>query len=219
MRTDQITIFLVLRSGGPDFDSRYVNATARSIKNNISYPHELVCLTDDPTDITEVDRIVPMLYNLPRWWGKIELFRSDITRNKHCLFIDLDTVICKTIDELCTLKGSFFAIRDFYHPSILQTGIMKWEVNKQSKDIYNNFITTDFSKYIHRGDHEWIGKNVKNPKFIQDRLPEYISSYKQDLAVIAKGIKTPNIICFHGIPRPHTLDGIKYDFITKHWKY
>lgn len=216
MRNDPISIFLVLRTGGDVFDSRYVNTVAKNIKNNISYPHEIVCLTDDATGITEVDRIVPMLHNYPKWWGKIELFRSDITKNRHCLFIDLDTVICKNIDQICSLTGSFFALYDFYHPAMLQTGVMKWEVNQQSKAIYNNFITTDFSKYIHRGDHEWIGANVSHFKFLQDCLPEYICSYKKDLSYIAKGLKEPNIICFHGTPRPHT---ITHDFITKHWKY
>ncbi len=216
MRTDPISIFIVLKTGGPVYNSRYVNTVARNIRSNVTYPHEIVCLTDDPSNITEVDRIVPMLHNYPKWWGKIELFREDITQNKHCLFIDLDTVICKNIDQLCATDGSFLALYDFYRPTVLQTGIMKWSVNKQSKDIYANFITTDFSKYIHRGDHEWIGKNVTNFKFLQHTLPDYICSYKKDLAYIAKGLKEPNIICFHGDPRPHT---IKHDFITKHWKY
>lgn len=216
MRTDPITIILVLRTGGDVFNSRYVNAVAKNIKNNITYPHEIVCLTDDASEITEVDRIIPMLHNYPKWWGKIEMFRNDITKNRHCLFLDLDTVICKNIDEICSLTGSFFALYDFYHPAVLQTGIMKWEVNQQSKDIYNNFITTDFSKYIHRGDHEWIGQNVSNFNFLQERLPGYICSYKKDLSYIVKRLKEPNIICFHGVPRPHT---ITHDFITKHWKY
>lgn len=216
MRNDPISIFLVLRTGGSTYNHRYVNALSLNIAKNVSYPHEIVCLTNDATGITEVDRIVPMVHDWPKWWGKIELFREDITQNRHCLFLDLDTVVCKSLDEICALTGSFHALYDFYHPTVLQTGIMKWEVNKQSKGIYNNFVTTDFSKYIHRGDHEWIGQNVMNYKFLQDSLPGYICSYKKDLSHLAKGLKDPNIICFHGEPRPHT---ITHDFITKHWKY
>lgn len=215
-RTDPISIFLVLKTGGSIYNSRYVNATATNIKNNVSYPHELVCLTDSYDGITSVDRLVKMRHDYPKWWGKVELFREDITKNKHCLFIDLDTVITKNIDNFCKLEGDFFGLRDFYNISSLQTGVMKWEIGQQSASIYNNFVTTDFSKYINKGDHEWIGQTVKSFDFLQDCLPGEICSYKKDLSYLCKKLKDPSIICFHGDPRPHT---IQHDFITNHWKY
>lgn len=214
-RTDEITIFLVLKTGGGVYDHRYVNATAQNIKNRITYPHEIVCLTDDATGITEVDRIVKLQHNWPKWWGKVELFRKDITNNKHCLFIDLDTVISDNIDDICKLEGDFFGIRDFYNFSTLQTGLLKWEVGTASNIIYEKFLDVDFSKYINKGDHEWIGQVVQEYNYIQDCLPGAICSYKKHLSHISKGLLFPKIICFHGDPRPHT---ITHDFITKHWK-
>lgn len=215
-RDDPVSIFLVLKTGGDVFDHRYVNATAKSIKANITHPHEIVCLTDNPAGITEVDRIVLMRHNWPKWWGKIELFREGITKNKHCIFFDLDTAVIGNIDNLCKLPHEFLGIRDFYSLNILQTGIMKWEVGAHSKKIYEDFVSTDFSKYINKGDHEWVGSIVKNPAFLQDLLPGQICSYKKHLAHIAKNFMSPSIVCFHGEPRPHK---VRDTFITEHWKY
>ena len=215
-RTDPITILLVLRRGGGVYDEKYVNATARSIKANITYPHELVCLTESSQGITDVDRVIEFRHDWPKWWGKVELFRHDITQNKHCMFIDLDTVICSNIDKICRLEGEFFGIRDFYNISTLQTGIMKWEVGEQSKSIYDKFITEDFSKYKSKGDHEWIGSVVSNYNYIQDCMPGALASYKKHLSYISRGMMNPDVICFHGDPRPHT---VTTDIITRHWIY
>lgn len=215
-RTDPITVFLVLKTGGDIYNSRYVNATANNIRANLTYPHELVCITDSYHGITSVDRLIKMRHDYPKWWGKIELFRDDVTKNSHCLFIDLDTVATKNIDNFCRLQGDFFGLRDFYTITTLQTGIMKWEVGEQSLSIYNKFVNTDFSKYINKGDHEWVGQTVKSYDFLQDCLPGELCSYKKDLSYLCKNLKDPSLICFHGDPRPHT---ITHEFITKHWKY
>lgn len=215
-RTDQISIFLVLKTGGVDYTSKYVNATANNIRSSVGYDSEIVCITDDASGINSVDRVVKMRHNWPKWWGKIELFREDITKNKHCLFMDLDTVCLKNIDFLCATAPGFYGIRDFYNLNTMQTGIMKWEVTDQSASIYHKFKNCDISKYISMGDHQWIGASVENPIFIQDKFPGEICSYKKHLAHIHKKFMDPSVVCFHGTPRPHT---VRDAFITDVWKY
>lgn len=214
-RNDQITIILVLRTGGDTYNHRYVNATAKNIRENLTYDAEIICLTDNPTGITEVDRIVEMEHDWPKWWGKMEMFKKSITTNKHCLYLDLDTVCFKNIDFICKLPAGFYGIRDFYHLNILQTGILKWEVNDESVRLYKNNLH-HIDKYFNKGDHELIGECVKTPLFLQDIFPGEICSYKKHMAQLYKNYITPSIVCFHGNPRPHT---IKHDLIAKHWKY
>lgn len=213
-RSDPISIFLVLKTGGV-YDYKYVNTTAKNIRNNITYEHEIVCLTDSGAGIDSVDRIVKFKHQYPKWWGKVELFRNDLTKNNHCLFFDLDTVIVDNVNDLCKLPKPFYGIRDFFNLNVLQTGLMKWE-NGAVTHLYNNFVKEDFSKYKDKGDHEWVGKNVKEPNYIQDCLPGQICSYKKHLAHLSKGLLRPSVICFHGDPRPHT---VKDTFITDNWKY
>ena len=214
-RNDQITIFLVLKTGGDTYTSRYVNATANNIRANLTYNAEIVCLTDDSTGIDSVDRIIKMEHNWPKWWGKLEMFKPGVTGNKHCLYIDLDTVCFKNIDFLCNLPPAFYGIRDFYHLSVLQTGILKWEVNSETQDIYlKNLHHID--KYFNKGDHELIGESVTEPKYLQDIFPGEICSYKKHMGRLYKQYITPSVVCFHGTPRPHT---VKHDLIVRHWKY
>lgn len=215
-RVDPISIFLVLRTGGDVFSFRYVNACIANIKKHITYPHEIVCLTDNPKGIVGADRIVYMRHNWSKWWGKIELFRDDITTNKHCLYLDLDTVCLKNIDDICKLPYGFYGLRDFNVLDVLQTGVLKWDVTEYSTDIYKSFVNEDFSKYTNKGDHEWIGAYAPKHKFLQDCFPDEIASYKTHISRISKGDMKPTIVCFHGIPRPHTVTD---NFITNEWKY
>lgn len=217
-RYDPISIFLVLKNGPKTcFDYRYVNATATSIRNNITHPHEIVCITDDSKNINSVDRIVKFENNFPKWWGKIELFRSNITKNQHCLFLDLDTVCLNSIDFLCNIDVNFLGLRDFYHLDVFQTGILKWTVSEETENIYNTFLKEDFSKYKDKGDHEWIGSQPIDKHFIQDYFPNKVCSFKKHMGLLYKKVLTPNILCFHGEPRPHIK---KNDILIKdHWRY
>jgi hypothetical protein len=205
-----------LKTGGETYDHRYVNATANNIRNMVNYKHEIVCITDDAYGIDSVDRIIEMKHDWPKWWGKVEMFRSDITQNKHCLFLDLDTVCLSNIDFLCKLPPGFYGLEDFYLNHTFQTGILKWEVNDKTVEIYNKFTETDVSKYMHKGDHTWIGEHGPPKQFLQNVCPGKIASYKKHMNLITKNHVSPAVICFHGNPRPHAVQD---KFITDFWKY
>lgn len=213
---EPITIFLVLRTGGDVYTSRYVNTTANNIRNHVTSKHEIVCITDNITGINSIDRVIKMKHNWPKWWGKVELFRDDVTQNSHCLFMDLDTVCVGNIDYLCSPNIGFFGLRDFNQASIFQTGVMKWNVSSSVHRIYHGFTMGNRTRYMNGGDHEWIGASAPDKKFLQDAFPGEICSYKKHLPHIYKKIINPSIVCFHGNPRPHT---VKDAFITSVWKY
>lgn len=214
---NKIAIFLVLKSGGI-YDYRYVNATAQNIKNNCTMPHEIICITDTPQKITQVDKIVPFRHNWDKWWGKIELFRDDLTDAQECIFFDLDTVCVGNIDFLWTITDDFvYGLRDFYKLDVFQTGLMRWIPSEQTNYIYNKFVDLQlYEKYKPRGDHEYMGNVIKKKHYLQDKFPGKIVSYKNSLKNLIENKITPNIICFHGEPKPHS---VKHSFITEHWKY
>jgi hypothetical protein len=62
------------------------------------------------------------------------------------------------------------------------------------------------------GDQEWIDENVTQADRWQDLAPGKIGSYKVD--ELHEGPKDFAICCFHGVPRPHEVDG----WIREHWK-
>lgn len=212
-----ISIFLVLKTGGV-YNYRYVNAVAKNIREKCTKQFEIVCLTDNPKGITEVDRIVPLKHNWAKWWGKVELFREDVTNNSECIFFDLDTVLIDNIDFLWGIDDSnLYGIRDFYRLDVFQTGVLRWKPSRATNAIYNNFVDNDlYSKFMNRGDHEYLGTTKIDKSFLQDKFPNMAVSYKKTVASLSKKLISPSIVCFHGEPRPHT---IKHTFITDHWKY
>lgn len=214
---EPISIALVLKTGGDTFNSRYVNALAGNIKKHITVPHKVVCLTDDVSGIDRslVDVIKPLKHNLPKWWSKIELFNSENFGTSRVLYLDLDTVIVDNIDDIVKLDCNFMGIRDFFHMFTLQTGIMMWK-NGSYDHVYHNFMAdgNNVMKTMH-GDHEWIGKCITEYEFLQDVAPNTVFSYKKH-NFADKVPDNAKICCFHGNPRPHTVN---HKFVLDNWKY
>lgn len=214
---EPISVALVLKTGGETFNYKYVNALAGNIKKHLTVPHKIVCLTDDVSGIDRslVDAIKPLRHNLPKWWSKIELFNSENFDTNRVLYLDLDTVIVDNIDNIASLDCNFIGIRDFFHMFTLQTGIMMWKNGSYDK-LYTSFIS-DSDKLMRsmHGDHEWIGQNVTEYEFMQDIFPNQILSYKKHN--FANAVPTnAKICCFHGNPRPHTVN---HQFVLDNWKY
>ena len=215
---EKVTIALVLKTGGEIYDHRYVNALAKSIKANITIDHELVCLTDDATGISNnVDRIIPLTNDYPTWWSKIELFKPNQFTTKHVFYMDLDTLVVGNIDDIMSYDGDFTGLRDFYSMHSLGSGIMAWNPSL-TNNIYTEFVKKSRSIIVNyrEGDQRWIDEHKPSLEWIQDIYPNKIVSFKKH-CMKNNEINVPDsarIICFHGNPRPHT---IKHDAITKHW--
>lgn len=217
--SEKITIALVLKTGGGVYDHRYVNALAKNIKQHVTIPHEIVCLTDDSRGIdTEIVRAIPLQHGLPKWWSKIELFNSINFHTSRVFYMDLDTVVVDNIDEILigTQQHAFVALRDFYHMFTLQTGIMAWH-NGSFDHVYQKFVPRmHYFASPEIGDHVWIGENAsKTPEFFQDLYGNKVVSYKKD----CKNGRLPSgtkIVCFHGNPRPHTVTD---KFVLDNWMY
>lgn len=220
---ERITIALVLRSGGDTYNARYVNALAENIRNNISFKVKVAVLTDIPKgiDMNIVDEIIPLKHKYKGWWSKIELFRPDIFDCDRVVYMDLDTVVVGNIDEIVKYNTVFAGIRDLYHMTMLQTGILVW--NPQ----FNHHIYHEFAKNPVKaiedhseGDAKWIRQTAYNYDFLQDEFPHKIVSFKAHCLNKTTGkIRIPphaSIVCFHGRPRPHTITD---PIITRHWKY
>lgn len=218
-----VTIALVLRTGGDTYNSRYVNALARNIRDKTTMNVEIVVLTNDNSDIdmSVVNRTVPFVHNFKGWWSKIELFRKGIFATDRVLYFDLDTVLVDNIDSILTSREEFMGIRDLFQVNRFQTGVMLWKPSKYHH-IYEDFIKAPTAIMQHHveGDAGWIRENIKNKSYVQDIYPGKLVSFKKHCFNSAKNyIDIPekaSIICFHGKPRPHTIKDYK---IVKHWVY
>jgi hypothetical protein len=135
------------------------------------------------------------------WWAKLAMFQPGRFRGR-CLYFDLDTIIVGSLDDLAGYDGDFAGISDFYHPDLLQSGVMAWEACK-ADHIWTKWHDAGRPQFHPRGDGGWIGTMMPNAERLQDKFPGQLVSFK---AHCSRGIP-PNAraVCFHGLPRPHQI--------------
>lgn len=215
-----LNIVCVLRSGGV-YNAKYVNALANAVKRHVSVKHKFVCLTDNAEGFnSNVDKIISLKHNFPKWWSKIELFRDDLFVNEQIFFIDLDTVIINNIDNIVQYSGDFCGLRDFYHLVTLGSGLMSWKQEKMTH-VYHRFL--EKSTYIMNnspgGDQQFIDSVKPSIDFFQDKYHNQVVSFKKHCVAgnskIVNIPKAAKIVCFHGVPKPHD---ILDPSIADHWK-
>jgi hypothetical protein len=176
-------IITVLKRGG-EYDDSHVERLRKQCRG---YPFEVL---DD-------DR---MLHGFPGWWAKIELFRF----KGPYLYMDLDTMITGPLDTLLAAaeKHDFIALRDFYRPNQMGSGLMAWRGDMSH--IYDRFLE-DPQGHMARcqtpkrwGDQGFISEcDLGDIRYWQDVLPGEVVSWKRD------GVTgDANVVCFHGKPRP-----------------
>lgn len=215
-----IVIALVLKTGGI-YNYKYVNNLVNAIKNNVTLPHKIVCLTDNKDKLTnKIDEIVEFKHNWPKWWGKIELFRNDLFKNEQVFYFDLDTLVVDNIDDILLYNGEFCALRDFYQLNSMGSGLMSWHGEKVF-NIYNVFKEYDkknMNKYSSEGDQAFINEHKPSIDYFQDHFPNEIVSYKahclKDNDNKPQLPKNAKIVCFHGNPRPHEIQ----NNFKKYWE-
>lgn len=215
----------VLKSGG-DYDYKYVNVLNKALRRTCKENVQLICLTDNPWGVKVP--CVPLSFNLPGWWSKLEVFKL----SGPCVYLDLDTIILDDITPLFTLLdkpySSFYGLKSFKGQK-LASGIMAWKGDY--KWILDEFLN-DSGGYYNRGTHVGFASN-NGMEFIGDQdYVEYqlkkegaminyiqtdfkkIYSYKKHCANgVPKGAK---IVCFHGQPRPRELAG-ELPWLNEYW--
>lgn len=139
--------------------------------------------------------------DLVKWWNKLYLFKPGVLSGR-VLFIDLDTVILGSLDELAAYDGEFCILRDFHKQLLYGSGLMAWKAGVGSA-IWEDFVLSGCPD-VSRGDQAWIQKRMPEAEFFQDLYPGQCLSYKVHCA---KNGPLPNarVICFHGDPRPHEV--------------
>lgn len=198
-----MTVACVLRSGG-DFTAEYVRRLKAGVDANLS-GHRFVCLSD--VDVP-CDRVA-LETRWPGWWSKIELFRL----TGRVLYLDLDTVITGSLQEIADYPHRFTMLRDVGRYDRPASGMMAWDGDYQ---FLFNYFREDREKlipyYMDRvrgsqggpwGDGGYISDLVglhQPIELFQDLFPGKIVSVKWQTPEERRGA---SVVCYHGPPRPH----------------
>lgn len=214
---------------GTKYNHDYVNKLYNMVQRHLTVPHRFVCFTDDHRNLNHNIEIrkLPDNAHISGWWWKPYLFKEDhFDKGDIILFLDLDTVIIKNIDEVVNyLPGHFIGLQDVgraLRPGLKKLGsaIMRWPARKYSNiwtDLEKNFFVT--KKY--QGDQEWIWQKYQNEILFFPEL--WIRSYKWEIRnrfeltslgpksnfiTIENNPKIPketSILVFHGYPMVHNV--------------
>jgi hypothetical protein len=163
-------IFTVLRSGG-DFRPEHVRALHRQAQHQaLGVP--FTCLSDVPI---EGVNCIPLKYDWPGWFAKMELFRPDIAGDFLCT--DLDNVFLGplgdilSVTEYTTQRGQSNALA-FYPEAIRRQIWAEW-----IKDPQGHMYRFDQcrSELRHRfGDGGYIASVVTADQCWEDLFPDQV---------------------------------------------
>lgn len=199
---------------GKDFTEDHVKWVGRQLPEGTRY----ACISKEPIEGVEW---IPMKYDYPGWWSKMELF----TIQEPFVFFDLDTAIIDDITFLINCDESTI-LRDWYHTGMVNSSVMRVEPILAER-IWNAWIANPdrfMANHSVGGDQEFICPFFNGVPRIQDLYPGKFCSYKVSVVgpdqehychrstgngSVPDGVA---VVCFHGTPRPWDL---KYSWIPK----
>lgn len=198
-----LTVLCVLRSGG-GYTAKAVEKLQRAVAAHLSVPHEFSCLSD----VQVPCKRIALEHGWPGWWSKIELFRPGVV-NGPTLYLDLDTVIVGSIDELADLTYEFAIMRNLNQPWMPGSAVM-WFKESAPSVVYERFKEnpehyiaqySDKTQGCYLGDQAFIWDCLdRNVKFLTDKLPGLIRSYRRHcMAGVPPGC---SVVAFGGDKKP-----------------
>lgn len=226
-----LTIACVLKSGG-DYNAEYVMNLAAGVGRNLpqSKSYQFVCMTDLGIDeVQPLQRaginVYLLVYDLPGWWSKMELFRLA----GPVLYFDLDTVILGDIfplvDNIQRTPRLMLMLRGF-RGNNWASGIMGWHGDYRwvlmdflaltSGRQFDKRLKMTVGKREYRGDQNWLAELLptgNTPIIAAQDIQPGIMSYKREVRMLSPARCGPipedcQILCFHGKPRPHDVPRI-----------
>lgn len=216
-----ITIATVLRQS-PVFTPAWVDKLYRGVDRNLDRPFRFVCLTDTFSGFREDVELIPLKNGWQTKHSKLELFRPDLDLGR-VLYMDLDTVVLGSLEDICSYSGSFAMLRDFSAPlrSYYGSGVMAWEPGF-GHDIYAAFrvLPKEVRNVTYaigggRGDQLFINhRTLVAPHRLQDMFPGQLVSYR-DVRHRCGMSREVRLAVFHGRDKPSSD---MLPCIEAHWR-
>jgi len=216
-------INIVCLKWGTKYGPEYVNRLYAAVKKFSTVPVRFWCFTENSAGIRPEVRIAPLKYSdqLDSWWNKISLFSNDlpIPIGEQIFYIDLDTIITGSIDELLTDEvPDIIVLRDFYQgiaksAGNIGSGLMSWRHGSYDF-IWQKFIQDPQAAVAAahpHGDQWWVEHCVTAWYYWQDLFPNQVTSFKIHCR---EGLPhNARIVCYHGKPSiPESASQVTRDY-------
>jgi|TARA_B100000287_G_scaffold353142_1_gene342812 hypothetical protein len=216
---------------GDKYSVDYVRILYNMVQRNTKVAFKFICFTDS----TSIHRTLTSKniefrqfkrHDFQGWFNKLQLFSPDSGLVGNTLYMDLDIVILKNIDDFFLIgkDKNFVGMNDFNPTTkIFNSSIMKFNNETASKMIWEPYMKRrgDFKR--HHGDQNIISELLKGQPDVISFPDEWTQSYKW---LNRKGErygrdrmtyeKDPNakVCVFHGRPNPHESTQL---WVKNHW--
>jgi hypothetical protein len=145
-----INIVCVLRSNGKiGYDASWVEKLQNAVSRHLTLPHRFICLSDCDVPCERI----PLEDVGQGWWAKMQLFRPNIF-NGPVLYFDLDTVICKNINDIIKLVEHEKFVMWYEADKKIHSSAMMW---------WNGDYSFLWDKYISKSTEFWSEKYKEVP--------------------------------------------------------
>lgn len=204
-----MTCNVVCLKWGKKYGPDYVNKLYASVKRHTTLPFTFHCFTEDSVGINPEIVVHDLPFKtLEGWWNKLYLFSKDMPITGRIFYIDLDTVITASLDDLMSHNTGFVVLRDFFTglargletQDNVGSGLMSWEAGNHTQ-LWDTFIANPagaVNEMRPHGDQKWVQKIQLERQYWQDLYPAQVVSFKvhcrEGLAPDAR------LICYHGTP-------------------
>ena len=201
----------------------YVTNLYNMVQRNLTIPHRFICFTDNTIihkrkefQNTNIEFRKFKRHDFEGWFNKLQLFSPQSELEGDTLYMDLDVVIMKNIDEMATIGESknFVGMNDFNPSSgLFNSSVMRFN-NKYHHVIWDKYIANR-GNYQMPGDQDIISAIIKSHKDTLSFPDTWTQSYKwfnREGTRFHKSKwtfeKDPNakVCIFHGHPNPHDSD-------------
>ncbi len=173
---------------GDKYTFPYVRNLHSMVERNLTIPHRFICFTDNTVihrrkefKNTNIEFKPFKRHDFNGWFNKLQLFSPQSELEGDTLYMDLDVIIMKNIDELATIGESknFVGMNDF-NPTTgnFNSSIMRFNNKYHSKLIWDEYMKrrSEFSRM--HGDQEIISALIKKHEDTISFPNEWTQSYK-----------------------------------------
>lgn len=222
---------------GEKYSNRYVEKLYRAVRRQMSDSCLFTVLNEDKTyDISDPNFRTVRVNRLPigldrMWWYKMQSFRPDVAIQGENLLLDIDIVICNSIDKFWNYcPDNFVIIQDFnrrWYPNYKKHNSSVVKFDKMHADRIWNLWVSSPEEFLrkYRGDQDWFDGELSDMR----RWPaSWIMSWKWEVlngGLVESGKDRYHsnetrldmdcsILAFHGKPDP---EDVKHEVVLRHW--
>ncbi len=204
---------------GDKYPAAYVNMLHDMVKRNLSGAYRFVCLTDDAQGIHPAVECFPIPFVHPEWSGREGGWRKLATFDRvlydlrgTALFLDLDVVIVRPIDDLFAIEGAFLIAHDRRLASrgISNSSVYRFELGAHPSilDEFRSNPAGVTSRY--RNEQAYLSARMRETGCLREWPRGWCVSFKYNClpAWPLNYLRTPacppdaRVIFFHGNPKP-----------------